>query len=404
MKINAPKQPSILSGIRTTGKMHLGNYHGALKNWLKLQQEYKCFFCAADLHALTTDYASPNVIPQNTWDMIIDWLAIGIDPKLSHIFIQSQIPEHAELHLLLSMITPLGWLERVPTYKDQQQKLKDKDLSTYGFLGYPLLQAADVLLYKASYVPVGQDQVPHVEMIREIARRFNHLYGQEINYKQKLEEALQKLSKQQKKQYQTLLKNYQEKGSQESLQQGRELIKLNQNLATKDQERLLGHLEGSYRIILPEPEPLLTDTPILPGIDGQKMSKSYHNTIELREDPKSIEKKILTMPTDPARIRRTDPGNPEKCTVWQYHKIYSDKETQDWVCKGCRNAGIGCIDCKKPVANSIIKQCGPIREKITDIEKQPEKVKDIINEGNEAARQTAQKTIKEVKEVMGLPN
>ncbi len=402
MSIVSSQNQRVLSGMRTTGRLHLGNYHGVLKNWLKLQHEYECFFFAADLHALTTDYAAPSNIHQNTWDMLIDWLACGINPRLSHIFIQSRVPEHAELYLLLSMMTPLSWVERVPTYKDQQQKLKDKDLSTYGFLGYPILQSADILLYKATHVPVGEDQVPHVELTREIARRFNHLYGRELDYEKKAEIAINNLGKKSAKLYRELLKRYQEKGEEEALQTGHALLRTQHHLSISDQERLLGYLEGGGKIILPEPEALLSETPLFPGLDGQKMSKSYNNTIGLREDPKVIDQKIRTMPTDPARIRRTDEGDPEKCPVWQLHKVYADDDMKEWIQKGCRSAGIGCIDCKKPLIDAMIKEQEPIRERAVEFEKNPELVHGIISEGCEAARDVARDTMEEVREAVGI--
>ena len=392
----------ILSGMRSTGELHLGHYHGVLKNWIKLQHEFDCFFMAADLHALTTDYASPKNIEKNTWNMIVDWLAAGVNPGSAHIFIQSRVPEHAELHLLLSMLTPLGWLERVPTYKDQLMKIKDKDLSTYGFLGYPVLQAADILLYKAGLVPVGEDQVAHVELVREIARRFNHLYGKDEDFEEKAEAAIKKLGKKQAKLYRGFLKDYQEKGEHEALQKGRALLETQHQLSFNDRERLLGYLEGGGKIILPEPEPLLTEVPMFPGLDGQKMSKSYHNTIGLREKPESVEKKIRTMPTDPARVRRDDPGDPKKCPVWEFHKIYSDDERKAWVQKGCSSAGIGCIDCKKPLIASIVAEQAKIHERAAEFVDNPDLVRSIVAEGCEAARDFARDTIEEVKEVMGL--
>lgn len=395
-------QQRILSGMRPTGGLHLGHYHGVLKNWLKLQHEYDCFFSVVDLHALTTEYATPEKIKQKTWDMVIDWLAVGINPGAAHIFIQSKVPEISELHVLLSMITPLSWLERMPTYKDQQQKLKDKDLSTYGFLGYPLLQAADILAFKSDQVPVGEDQVPHIELAREIARRFNHLYGRDVDYQQKAEEAIKKLGKKQAKLYRELLNSYQEKGDLEALEKGHVLVEGQGHLTLNDRERLFGYLEGGGKIILPEPEALLTDTPQFPGLDGQKMSKSYHNTIGLREDPKEVETKIRTMPTDPARIRRTDPGDPEKCPVWKLHKVYSNDEVKEWVCEGCRSAGIGCIDCKKPLIEAIIKEQAPIREQAQEFVNNPNLVRTIVAEGCEAARDVAKQTIEEVQEIIGL--
>jgi len=392
----------ILSGMRPTGSMHLGHFHGVLKNWLKLQHEYDCFFSAVDLHALTTEYAAPGNIKKDTWEMIIDWLAVGIDPKLAHIFIQSKVPEISELHVLLSMITPLSWLERVPTYKDQQQKLKDKDLSTYGFLGYPLLQAADILAFKSDQIPVGEDQVPHVELAREIARHFNHLYGRDEDYQKKAEDLINKLGKKPEKLYRKLLNDYQEKGEAQALQQGYALVKEQGHLSAQDRERLFGYLEGRGKIILPEPKALLTEVPQFPGIDGQKMSKSYNNTIILREEPESVEKKVRTMPTDPARIRRTDPGDPKKCPVWQLHKIYSDDEVKDWVCEGCRKAKIGCIDCKKPLIDAIIKEQAPIRARAKEFSENMDTVRKIVDDGCNAAREVAGETLKEVQEIIGL--
>jgi len=382
--------------------LHLGNYHGAVKNWVNLQYEYESFIGVVDLHALTTDYANPDNIYQNTWDVVIDLLASGINPGSTHLFIQSRIPEHAELHTLLSMITPLSWLERVPTYKDQIQNLKEKDLSTYGFLGYPLLMSADILLYKTAYVPVGEDQLPHIEIAREIARRFNHLYGRDKDFEEKAEKAITHLAKKQANLYRNLRKRYQEEGDKEALETAQAFLGEQHQLSISDKERLLGYLEGGGKIILPEPEGLLTETPVLPGLDGRKMSKSYKNTISLREDPKSVEKKVLTMPTDPARVRRTDPGDPEKCPVWKLHQVYSDDETKCWVQNGCKSAGIGCIDCKRPLLDEIIKEQAPIREKAIEFEQNPEVVKRIVAEGCEAAREVARDTIVEVKEAMGI--
>ena len=388
--------------MRVSGRLHLGHYHGVLKNWLKLQHQYDCYFFAADWHGLTTRYDEPGVLEQLLWDMVIDWLACGINPSLSRIFIQSWVPEHAELHLLLSMITPLGWLERVPTYKDQQEKLRDKDLSTYGFLGYPLLQSADVLLYKADFVPVGDDQVAHIELIREVARRFNHLYGREPNFEAQAIEAIKKMGKKNGKLYAELRKSFQQDGCHESLSTARALLANQHNLSIGDKERLLGYLDGVGKIILSEPQAMLTEHAKMPGIDGQKMSKSYGNTISLREEPLQVEKKILTMPTDPARIKRTDPGEPEKCPVWQFHKIYSDDTTKDWVQKGCKTAGIGCIDCKRPIIDAINKELQPIQASIKEYEGDLSSVKRIVAEGSEQTREEANKTLREVREVMGL--
>ncbi|MFA5960355.1 MAG: tryptophan--tRNA ligase [Tatlockia sp.] len=392
----------VVSGMRASGRLHLGHYHGVLKNWLNLQHQYDCFFFVADWHGLTTRYDEPGVIEKIIWEMVVDWLACGINPSLSKVFIQSWVPEHAELHLLLSMITPLGWLERVPTYKDQQEKLQDKDLSTYGFLGYPVLQSADVLLYKADYVPVGEDQVSHIELTREIARRFNFIYGREPNFEVLVQEALKKMGKKNGKLYSGLRRDFQQDGSQESLSTARALLASQNNLTLGDKERLLGYLDGSGKIILPEPQPLLTDTAKMPGLDGHKMSKSYHNTISLREEPAVVEKKILTMPTDPARVRRTDPGTPEKCPVWQFHKIYSPDEVKEWVQTGCRTAGIGCVDCKRPVIDAITQELRPIQESIRAIETDMGSVKRLVSEGSEAARDVASKNINIVREAMGL--
>ncbi|ODS97200.1 MAG: tryptophan--tRNA ligase [Lautropia sp. SCN 69-89] len=392
----------VVSGMRPTGALHLGHYHGALKNWVRLQSEHPCLFFVADWHALTTHYDSPDVIGDNVWEMVIDWLAAGIDPQQSVLFIQSRVPEHAELHLLLSMITPLGWLERVPTYKDQQEKLSDRDLSTYGFLGYPLLQAADILMYRAAWVPVGEDQVPHVEFTREIARRFNHLFGREPGFEEKAREAVKKLGSKRAKLYEQMRTRYQEQGDDTALQQGRELLELAQNLSMGDRERLFGYLEGSRRIILAEPQALLTEASRMPGIDGQKMSKSYGNSIAMREDPESVRKKIRTMPTDPARVRRTDPGEPERCPVWQLHLVYSDEATRDWVQAGCRSAGIGCLECKQPVIDAILAEQQVFRERAQPYLDDPSLLRNIVADGCEQARKIAQETMREVREAMGL--
>jgi tryptophanyl-tRNA synthetase len=388
--------------MRPTGAMHLGHYHGALKNWIKLQSELPCLFFVADWHALTTHYDDPSIIESSTWDMLIDWLAAGVDPSQATLFIQSQVPEHAELHLLLSMATPLGWLERVPTYKDQQEKLSDRDLTTYGFLGYPLLQAADVLIYRASQVPVGDDQVPHVEMMREIARRFNHLYGKEKGFEEKAQEAVKKLGSKRAKIYCELRTQFQEKGKEDALEQAKAMLDDAQNLSMIDRERLFGYLEGSRKLILVEPQALLTESPRLPGLDGQKMSKSYGNAIALREDKDSLTKKIRTMPTDPARVRRTDPGDPDKCPVWQLHLIYSDDKAQQWVVKGCKSAGIGCLECKQPVIDAIGREQEPMRERAQLYLDDPSLVRAIVADGCDKARKLAQETMRDVREAMGL--
>ncbi|HEY6774541.1 MAG TPA: tryptophan--tRNA ligase [Oxalicibacterium sp.] len=392
----------VVSGMRPTGAMHLGHYHGALKNWVRLQSEEPCLFFVADWHALTTHYDDPSIIETSTWEMLIDWLAAGIDPSKASLFIQSQVPEHAELHLLLSMVTPLGWLERVPTYKDQQEKLSDRDLATYGFLGYPLLQAADVLIYRATQVPVGADQIPHIEMMREIARRFNSIYGREKGFEQKVADALKKLSKQQAKQYGELRSAYQEQGDATALEQVKALLDGAQSISAIDRERLLGNVSGARRQILTEPQVLLTEASRMPGLDGQKMSKSYGNSITLREDKETLTKKIRTMPTDPARVRRTDPGDPEKCPVWQFHLVYSDDATKEWVVKGCKSAGIGCIECKQPVIDGVLKEQEPMRERAQKYVDDPSLVRAIVADGRDKARALAQETMREVRDAMGL--
>lgn len=392
----------VLSGMRPTGNLHLGHYHGVLKNWIRLQHEYQCLFFVADWHALTTHYDTPSSIEHNTREMLIDWIAAGVDPSQAVLFVQSHVPEHAELHLLLSMITPLGWLERVPSYKEQQEKLSEKDLSTYGFLGYPLLQSADILIYRANMVPVGEDQVPHVEFTREIARRFNHLFGKEPGFEDKAQEAVRKLGSRRAKVYRELRLRYQEQGDAQALSSARALLDEAQNVSLGDRERLFGYLEGGGRIILTEPEALLTEAARMPGTDGQKMSKSYDNTIGLREHPDAVIKKIRTMPTDPARVRRTDPGEPEKCPVWQFHLVYSDDARKQWVLNGCRSAGIGCLQCKQPVIDAILVEQQPMRERVEPYLKDPTLLNSIIADGRERARKLAQETMRDVRDAMGL--
>ena len=393
MNIAISQNNRVLSGMRPTGLLHLGHYHGVLKNWIELQHSYECFYFVADWHALTTHYEDPSIIAESSRDMVIDWLAAGVNPGNSTIFIQSRVPEHAELHTLLSMITPLGWLERVPSYKDQQEKIKDKDLATYGFLGYPLLQSADILIYKAGYVPVGEDQVAHVELTREVARRFNHFYGKEPDFELKAQAAVKKMGKKNAKLYNDVRKRYQEQGEAEALAIGKALLESQQNISLTDRERLLGYLDGGGRIILPEPQSLLTVSSKMPGTDGQKMSKSYNNTIALREAPAEIQKKIKTMPTDPARIRRTDPGNPEKCPVWDLHQVYTADEIKKQLSEGCQTASIGCIDCKQHIIDAVLEELKPIQARIKDYLNDLSGVDSIINEGCEAARDVAQDTI-----------
>jgi tryptophanyl-tRNA synthetase len=392
----------VLSGMRPTGSLHLGHYHGVLKNWVKLQHEYECLFFVADWHALTTHYDEPQTIEAHVWDMVVDWLASGVDPAHATLFIQSRVPEHAELHLLLSMIAPLGWLERVPTYKDQQEKLADKDLATYGFLGYPLLQSADILIYRANRVPVGEDQVPHIEFTREIARRFNHVFGREPGFEEKAEAAVRKLGSRRARLYRQLRTRYLEQGDSAALAAARALLEETQNLTLGDRERLFGYIEGGGKRILTEPEAMLTAASRMPGLDGQKMSKSYNNTIGLREDADSIAAKIRKMPTDPARVKRSDPGDPDKCPVWQLHLVYSDDQRRQWVQQGCRSAGIGCLECKQPVIDAVLAELRPMRERAEKYLEDPTLVRSIIADGCEKARKLAQETLRDVREAMGL--
>ena len=388
--------------MRPTGRMHLGHYHGALKNWVRLQHEYECFFFVADFHALTTHYQSKVDLDQFTLDMVVDWLAVGINPSAATLFVQSRVPEHAELHLLLSMVTPVGWLLRVPSYKDQQANLADKDLSTFGFLGYPVLQTADILIYRAGKVPVGVDQVAHLELAREIARRFNHIFGREPQFEQHAEQAVKKLGKKTARLYQRARRDFLERGDEEALARAQALLGENQNLSIGDRERLFGYVEGGGRIILPEPKELLTKAAVVPGVDGRKMSKSYHNAIRLRERPEVVERLVRTMQTDPARKRRTDPGNPAKCPVFALHDIYSKDEAKSWAAAGCRSASIGCIDCKGPLINAINEEQAPFIERAGQFENNPELVRTILLEGSEKARDEARDTLDEVRSAVGL--
>ncbi|HXN09661.1 MAG TPA: tryptophan--tRNA ligase [Steroidobacteraceae bacterium] len=397
-----PQGKRVLSGMRPTGALHLGNYHGALRNWVELQYQYECYFFVADWHALTTGYDDTAGLPQAINEVMIDWLAAGLNPGVATLFVQSHVPEHAELHLLLSMITPLGWLERVPSYKDQQEQLKQKDLATYGFLGYPLLQSADILLYRPAFVPVGEDQVAHVEITREIARRFNHIYGREPEFEQKAERAIKELGGRNITLYRQLRRRFQEAGDAAALERGRALVEGNTRITVADRERLLGYLEGSSLSILPEPQALLTSTPRVPGLDGRKMSKSYGNTISLREDPDEVAAKLKAMQTDPARVRRSDPGDPEKCPVWDLHKIYSDETTRQWVDQGCRSAGIGCLQCKQPVIDRIVEEVTGMRRRAQEFQDNPELVANLLGEGAEKAREVARATLDEVRHAMHL--
>jgi tryptophanyl-tRNA synthetase len=392
----------VLSGMRPTGQLHLGNYHGALRNWVALQDNHQGFFFVADWHALTTDYEHPEALQQNIREMVIDWLAAGLDPERATIFVQSQVLGHAELHLLLSMITPLGWLERVPTYKDQQAQLKDKDLATYGFLGYPLLQSADILIYRPAFVPVGEDQVAHVEMTRELARRFNHLYGQDPQFARLAKAALGRLDAAARENYLNLRRRFQEGGDHAALGEARALVRASAALDVGQSTLLLANLEGDHHQLLPAPEVLLTPTPKVPGLDGRKMSKSYGNTIGLTEEPDSIARKVKGMQTDPARVRRTDPGTPEKCPVWDLHKLYSSDETRAWVRQGCTTAGIGCIECKKPVIERISADAIRMRERAQPYVDHPQRVREILAAGAARANVVAGETMQVVREAMHL--
>jgi len=360
----------VLSGMRPTGKLHLGNYMGALYNWVRLQHEYECYFFIADWHALTTDYADTSNVKQNTLDVALDWLGAGLDPDRATLFVQSWVPQHAELHLLFSMITPLGWLERVPSYKEQQQQIGDvstggKDLSTYGFLGYPLLQSADILIYQADLVPVGQDQVAHVELTREVARRFNFFYPGGTP-----------------------------PGSREIIHGADGLVRLDVDISP--------YARAPFPV-LPEPQSLLTPSPKLPGTDGRKMSKSYGNTVLMSDPEPVIRQKLKTMVTDPARIRRSDPGNPDICPVFDLHKIFSSAETQQKVREGCTTAGIGCIECKSWLADAVVAELAPIQERRRGFEVKPDQVWEILRDGSAQARSRADQTMRQVRDAMHLP-
>ncbi len=392
--------------MRPTGSMHLGHYHGALKNWVKLQHEHDCFYFVADWHALTTHYEEREVIEKTVYDMVVDWIAAGLDPDKATIFIQSRLPEHAELFTLLAMGTPLGWLERVPTYKDQMEKLKDRDLATYGFLGYPLLQAADILIYKATYVPVGGDQSSHVELTREVARRFNNLYGRARDFEQQVAAALAKLGKDDARYYEKQRKAFGETGDAAAWSKGEGIVRRAAvavaGWTSDDSELLLGHLKGSGKSVLVEPQALHTEVVTLPGLDGTKMSKSYGNAILMRDEPEVVTKKVRGMATDPARVRRSDPGTPEKCPVFDFHRIYSDDSVQQWVRQGCTSAGIGCLDCKQPVIDAIVAGQAPWRERAAALLAEPKKVHWIVENGTERARTVARQTMRDVRAAMGL--
>jgi tryptophanyl-tRNA synthetase len=396
-----PEARRILSGMRPTGRLHLGHYHGVLKNWVRLQEEAECFFFVADWHALTTHYEEPTSMNAHVWDMLVDWLASGIDPDQATLFIQSRVPQHAELHLLLSMITPLGWLLRVPSFKDQQQQLKDRDLATYGFLGYPLLQSADILMYRATGVPVGEDQVPHVELTREIARRFNYVFGRDSAFEEKAQEALPRLGKKVAKAFSRARNEWLQEGSVEARERALGSITGSANISAEDRERLSGFLDGGGRVILPEPEALLTPAAKMPGLDGQKMSKSYNNTIQMRDEPERVSSRLMSMPTDPARQRRNDPGDPEKCPVWDLHRVYTSEEKRNELSEGCKSAAIGCVDCKKPLLESLLEEQALLRARAEPFERNPGRMREVIEVGCARAREVAEETLEEVRTAVG---
>ncbi|MDI9336161.1 MAG: tryptophan--tRNA ligase [Gammaproteobacteria bacterium] len=399
--MNDLERKRALSGMRPTGSLHLGHYHGALKNWLKLQNEVDCFYFVADWHALTTHYDEIQIIQKHVIDMATDWLAVGLDPHKATLFVQSKIPQHAELFTLLSMHTPLAWLERVPTYKDQLQKLQTKNLLTYGFLGYPLLQAADILVYKAHFVPVGEDQQSHVEMTREIARRFNFLYGDRQKLLTRVEGISKSLPSDLWNDIQKVRQDYQLLGITHAFTKVSELIETH-HLSLEDQSALLAYMHGTGYPVLIEPQVLLTEASKLPGLDGQKMSKSYGNAIALRSKKEEIKSKINKMPTDPARIRKTDAGEPNRCPVWEFHKVYSTPSTLEWVANGCRQAKIGCLECKSPLIDSIAEEQEVFIERAEPFLQKPALVQDILDDGSQKARQSAETTLREVRQTLGL--
>ena len=391
----------VVSGMRPTGRLHLGHYHGALRNWTELQHRHECYFFVADWHALTTHYEDAGRIPEHAWDMLVDWLACGLSPNAAVLFLQSQVRAHAELHLLLSMATPISWLERVPSYKDMRAQ-SDRDLSTYGFLGYPLLQAADVLAYRAQLVPVGEDQAAHVELIREVARRFNHIYGAEEGFPARAEELIDKLGAKFAKSFRECRRKFRERGEYQQLEVAQELLNNQPGLPARDRERLRGYLEGDCRMILPEPQELLTPAARVPGTDGRKMSKSYGNALELRDEPDVLRKKLQGMTTDPARRRRNDPGDPEKCPVWDLHRLHSDESVRAWAEQGCRSAGIGCTDCKARLLDGLREELRPIQERARTYLADRAELQAVLYAGCERAREAAQDTLEEVRDSMGL--
>lgn len=392
----------VVSGMRPTGRLHLGHYHGVLRNWIELQDRHECFFFVADWHALTTHYEEPAELSEHALGVVADWLACGVSPGAAVLFVQSRVPEHAELHLLLSMITPLAWLERVPSYKELRAQQDGGAPATYGFLGYPLLQAADILAYKAERVPVGEDQVAHVEFAREVARHFNRLYGREDDFDARVDGLLERLGRKAAELYRERRRRYRERGDRQALAVAREMLHSQQSIPARDRERLLGHLEGEGRMILPEPAALLTEATRVPGTDGRKMSKSYANTIALRAAPDEARARLRGMVTDPARARRGDPGDPEKCPVWELHRLYSDAAAQAWAAEGCRSAGIGCTDCKGRLLEALEAELAPRRAQAEEYLADRAELEALVHAGCERAREAAHDTLEDVREAMGL--
>jgi tryptophanyl-tRNA synthetase len=399
----------VLSGMRPTGALHLGHYHGALKNWVRLQSEHDCLFFVADWHALTTHYSEVRGMESHVYDMVVDWLAAGLDPDRCTLFIQSRMPEHAELFTLLAMSTPLSWLERVPSFKEQlplRTEAAGHEPATYGFLGYPLLQAADILIYKAQWVPVGEDQSAHVELTREVARRFNQLYGRSPDARQRIVAALSKMGREAERDYERQRRAYGQTGDTLALERGLALVQQasqsTPGWSPQDSEVLSGHLKGAGRSVLQEPQALHTEVLRLPGTDGQKMSKSLGNSVLMRDTPEAVQTKIRAMATDPARVRRSDPGTPERCPVWAYHRVYSSADAQATVHQACTQARVGCLECKQPVIDAIVQQQANWHERADRYLSNPKQVHWMLETGTERARALARQTLKEVRSVMGL--
>ncbi len=394
--------PRIVSGMRPTGPLHLGHWEGVLKNWIGLQKDHDCYFFVADWHALTTHYEDPRALTSNTFGLAMEWLAVGVDPDRATLFVQSWVPEHAELHLLLSMVTPLSWLERVPTYKEQQQELRDRELDTYGFLGYPVLMSADVLLYRARGVPVGQDQVAHLEVAREVARRFNFLYGRGEPFEACLQSAHRQLGSTDRQRLAEWARQYRQSGSPELWSRIEDMLAGDARLGSGERDALIAEARGTGRTILVEPSALLTRASRLPGTDGRKMSKSYDNAIALRDTREVVTRKIRTMATDPARVKRSDPGEPDRCPVWSYHEAFSTEVTRQWAGTGCRTAEIGCLDCKNRLLEGMWAALEPVWERLGKLESRPEAVREVLAAGSERARREARITLDEVRDALRL--